>query len=539
LFAFCSVAFYAQKNEVDSSLYLKKAITGKISPKSIVHNGHGVFFAQNMMYRHTVTIYNRSFELVKTLKDQVSPNKFGFDEYKSSVKGGPVECAFSHDGKYAWVSNYNMTGGSSEQFNNPGCDNCSSSSKYDSSFVYKVDAYTHDILAIVKVGAVPKYIACSPDDSKVVVTNWSSGDVSIIDVVKNKEVKRIKVGTFPRGIVIDSKSEFAYITVMGSTKIAKINLNDYTSSFLNDVGKGPRQLCISPDDNWLYLTLNSENKLAKINLATYDVKKVRVGHQPRSMTISGDGKFLYVVNYNDNTFSKIRTIDLKTIAISPTKKKPIGITYDDQSKQVWVACYSGYIQIFQDSLVKSKMKYETDAEQESLQLLTAASKANVANLSAQKDSILTTQDTVPEQLTAQVIEDRKFIAIRNTYQVSWKKFDIEKFKKTDVIDEVAIVDHNKVPPETKVPIKDNMNQGIVLNASQKCLVIVGGFSASKNADKKIKQLAKVGIKGEKLFNPDKNLTYVFVYSSNTRADAESWVSANLPDDIESWVKVQV
>ncbi len=534
------VSFYAlsgQTNLVDSSLYLKTSITGKISPKSVVHNGKGVFFAQNMMYRHTVTIYDRSHKLVKVLKDQVSPKKYGFSEYGSSLKGGPVECAFSHDGKYAWISNYSMSGGADTQFINPGCDNCSSSSKYDSSFVYKVDAYSHEILEIIKVGAVPKYIACTPDDSKVIVTNWSSGDVSIIDVDQNKEVKRIKVGTFPRGIVVDSKSEYAYVTVMGSTKIAKIDLNDYSTSFMDDVGKGPRHLCISPDDKWLYLTLNSENKLAKINLTTQEIQKVRVGHQPRSMTISGDGKYLYIVNYNDNTFAKVATSNLKTIAISPTKKKPIGITYDDQEKQVWVACYSGYIQIFQDSLIKAKVKYETDDSKESMQLVSDNGKASVASLSANKDTIASTDEQLDTIETIQSkLKERKFVAIQNSYEVSWKKFDMSKFAKSDEEEIPAIVEANEKVANKK-DVEDEF-PSVNLDASQKYIVIVGGFANIKNAEKRIKQLSKHKIKGAKLYNPENGLTYVYVFSSDLRTEAEQWVEDYLPIDMESWVKGQ-
>ena len=53
-------------------------ITGNLSPKSIVHSGNGLFFAQNMMYRHTVTVYNRTFELVETIPDTVELAEFGF-----------------------------------------------------------------------------------------------------------------------------------------------------------------------------------------------------------------------------------------------------------------------------------------------------------------------------------------------------------------------------------------------------------------------------------------------------------------------------
>ncbi len=159
VFAFLLISFsgLAQNSSTqDSSLYLIHSITGKISPKSIVHNGYGVFFAQNMMYRHNVTVYNRTFQQIFKIEDKVSANDFGFNYYSEPLKGGPVECAFSPDGKFAWVSNYSMSGGGDAYFNNVGCDNCSSAFKYDSSFIYKIKVATGTIENIVKVGSVPK-----------------------------------------------------------------------------------------------------------------------------------------------------------------------------------------------------------------------------------------------------------------------------------------------------------------------------------------------------------------------------------------------
>ena len=82
-------------------------ITGSISPKSIVHSGDGLFFAQNMMYRHTITVYDRDMELVATIPDTVDLSGFG---HSGEYKGAPVEAAFSSDGSTAYVSNYQMYG---------------------------------------------------------------------------------------------------------------------------------------------------------------------------------------------------------------------------------------------------------------------------------------------------------------------------------------------------------------------------------------------------------------------------------------------
>lgn len=343
-------------------LNLLNTITGRISPKSVVANGKGLFFAQNMMYKHTVTVYNRSFELVKTIPDNIKLSDYGHKHHKGSYKGAPVECVFTHNGKYAWVSNYEMTGGTSKEFSKPGCDACNSPTKYDSSYVYKINTKTFEIEEAIVAGAVPKYLAATPNNEKVLVTNWSSGDVSIIDTKLNKEIKRVALGRFPRGIVINRTSSIAYIAIMGSTKIAKLNLFDYSLTWITDVGSHPRHLCLSPDDKKLYVSLNGEGRIAKVDLATKTITKKSTGRLPRSMDISKDGKFLYVVNYGSNEVTKLETATMKIIAKSKTKSKPIGITFDDATKNVWTACYSGKIMVFHDTYYDSVAVNYTEQE---------------------------------------------------------------------------------------------------------------------------------------------------------------------------------
>ncbi|MEW6496949.1 MAG: YncE family protein [Cyanobacteriota bacterium] len=325
---------------------LKKTISGKISPKSVVSSGAGLFFAQNMMYNHTITVYDREHNLIKTIPDAVELSKYGYSQFKGNYKGAPVEADFSHNGKYAWVSNYKMYG---PGFNNPGDDVCSPSQKIDRSFLYRINTDTLKVDKVVKVGSVPKYVATSPDNRLVLVSNWCSWDLSVVDTENNQEIKRLKLGRYPRGIVVDSASEKAYVAVMGSSDIAKVNLNDYSVGWLKNVGNSPRHLNIDPADKYLYASLNGEGKIAKIDLSTSKVlKKIATGNAPRSMVLSDDGERLYVVNYLSNTVSKVRTSDMKVLQQVNVGANPIGITYDPQTREVWVACYSGSIMVFQD-----------------------------------------------------------------------------------------------------------------------------------------------------------------------------------------------
>jgi DNA-binding beta-propeller fold protein YncE len=84
---------------------LAKTIHGTMSPKSVVASGSGHLVAQNMMYRHSITVYDRSYRLVKTISDRVDLQALGGPAADGPVRGAPVEAAFSPDARYAYVSN--------------------------------------------------------------------------------------------------------------------------------------------------------------------------------------------------------------------------------------------------------------------------------------------------------------------------------------------------------------------------------------------------------------------------------------------------
>jgi len=95
----CVIATPAQSEVVsaDTKMTLVKTITGDISPKSVRSSGSGLVSAHNMMYRHSVTIYDaNTFELLKTVPDSVQLSQYGYSKYSSIYKGSPVEgCLFT------------------------------------------------------------------------------------------------------------------------------------------------------------------------------------------------------------------------------------------------------------------------------------------------------------------------------------------------------------------------------------------------------------------------------------------------------------
>ena len=298
------------------------------------------------MYRHTVTVYDAAGELLETIDDSVDLGAFGFAVSGESYRGSPVEAAMTSDGAYAYVSNYEMYGSG---YGNPGGDGCGVGG-WDESYVYRIPTGTLEVDQVIAVGPVPKFLAVTPDDSLLLVSNWCGHDVSVVDLESGLEVERLPVGRHPRGIAITSDGATAYVAVMGSWDIAKIDLKSLEVTYIEGVGANPRHLVIGADDSFLYATLNGEGKIAKIDLNTEEViTKIRTGSAPRSMAISDDGLSLYVVNYNSGTMSKVDAVTMEVLQTESVPERPIGITFDPLSRQVWVSSYVGAITIFQET----------------------------------------------------------------------------------------------------------------------------------------------------------------------------------------------
>jgi YVTN family beta-propeller protein len=328
---------------------LAKTIRGDISPKSVVASGDGHVIAQNMMYRHSITVYDRSYRLVKAISDRVDLKALGGPPAGGPVRGAPVEAAFSPDARYAYVSNYSMYG---PGYAREGSDRCSPASPIDPSFVYRLSMRRLAVDRVGRVGQVPKYVAATPNGRLVLVTNWCSYDLSVLSSRTLKELRRVRLGTYPRGIAVHPRSHTAYVAVMGSTRIAAVDLGSFRVRWIEGVGSGPRHLVIDPAGRWLYATLNGEGRVAKIDLRTRRVvARVTTGVAPRSMTIAEDGRSLHVVNYHSDTVNKLRTSDLRVLQVVRTNRHPIGIAYDvnQGAGHIWVACYSGTVMVFKES----------------------------------------------------------------------------------------------------------------------------------------------------------------------------------------------
>ena len=322
-------------------------LTGGMTPKSVMASGHGLAIANNMMYSHTSTVFDTTTrEQVAVLSDSVDLAEFGVEGHPGLSQGSPVEAVWTADGRYAYVSQYTMYG---ENFGREGFDACTVADGVGPSTLYRFDAEEMDWDQVIKVGAVPKYVALSPDQSTILVSNWCDATLSVVDTEKGEEVGTIAMDAAPRGIVIMPDNKTAYAVAMYADQLYEVDIEARSAEVIRQIGSRPRHLNLTEDGSTLYLTVSGANAVYRIDTASGEiVDQANPGLEPRSVAMSPDESALYVVNYDEATVSKIRTSDMEVIDRVQVDASPIGIDYDPVTNTVWVACYGGAVYVFDD-----------------------------------------------------------------------------------------------------------------------------------------------------------------------------------------------
>lgn len=324
---------------------------GDISPKSVVSSGHGLIITNNMMYQHNITLYDaRTHEVVQTLEDTVQPAEFGLEGYPETVAGSPVEATWTADGQHAYVSNYQLNDGAHRDLGASADDPCTAGEAIRPSFVYRYSVDEQDWDQVIEVGRVPKFLTLTPDDSRLLVSNWCDASMSVVDTASGEEIEQIALNSMPRGIVAMPDNTTVYATAMFADEVYAVDLEEGTAEVALRTGSRPRHLVRDAAGEDVYLTVSGADAVLRLDPETGDVvDRTATGDEPRSMAISADGSALHVVNYHEDTVSKFDAETLEEIDRRSTGHHPVGITYDVVTGSVLVANYGGSLSVYDDT----------------------------------------------------------------------------------------------------------------------------------------------------------------------------------------------
>jgi YVTN family beta-propeller protein len=243
------------------------------------------------------------------------------------------------------------------------------------------------ILPAVSVGEAPFFVAITPDDKYVLVTNTDDGSVSVIDVASRTQVgSPISVGggTAPMGIAITPDGRYAWVCIGNSDTVSIIDISAHSVvGTITGVGLNPSVIAITPDGNYAWVACYGSNNVFILDVATQSVdgsmtvltrptliaitpdnkyalvtdqlgsdvgvvdlatrsvvQSVPVGNAPGSVAITSNNTYAAVGNLSDNTVS---IIDLATLSVvgSPISVggSPSSIAITSDSKYAWVCLY--------------------------------------------------------------------------------------------------------------------------------------------------------------------------------------------------------
>lgn len=342
----------------------KEVMTAASGTKSVLFNAAGTkLFAMNLEGMSVYEFDQASRKLTREFK--FKPTKgTGWDYDKSrpipSYQEKPVEACFSHGDSILWVSLHNAEGiipiwvtdfqknineVSANQKTKPVTVIYPGSTKKDSFYV-----------PLIQTGKTPKVISITNNNKFLLVSNWHSRTVSVLELNSNrypygKVISTVPVTAIPRGIVIDEEQQKSFVTIMGGSTLAVIDNKTWQSDTTVTVASNPRHI-VKDNNGHLFVSYNKIATIACLDAATgKSLFTAKTHAQPRTIVLSKNHKFIFVTCYSSDYVDvyKINANNFEKVASLPCSGHPVGVDIfeNDQQLEAWVCSYSnGLITIY-------------------------------------------------------------------------------------------------------------------------------------------------------------------------------------------------
>jgi YVTN family beta-propeller protein len=253
--------------------------------------------------------------------------------------GKPVETAFTDGGRHVWISylrllvpGYPVSAPDETRY------------RYRSQ-VAVWDARDEKIVARIKVGIMPKFMAVSPDGAIVAVSNWISDNVMLMDASTFKVVATIPVGHVPRGLCFTPDGRWLYVANFRAESMSRVDMRTRkVVKTLHHVGDQPRHIVITPDGRTLYLSTNRDGWLHKYALApTADggmeeklERSVFVGKEARTIELTPDGRYLFAACFTPGIVAAVDTRTMRVVARADVGVGAVGLDLSADGRTLWV-----------------------------------------------------------------------------------------------------------------------------------------------------------------------------------------------------------
>jgi len=334
--------------------------------KSVLFNSDGSrLYAMNLEGMSIYEFDQPSRKVIREFRFKKTPGT-GWDYEKDvpipSFQEKPVEACFSHNDQLLWVSLHNAEGivpirVDSIAANRIPKDKKSKQPSKKITVVYPGQSQKDSFyVPLIKTGKTPKIISRTSDNKYLLVSNWHSYTISVLEMDKDqypygKVINTVPVSSIPRGIAVDDRNGRSFVAIMGGATITVINNSVWMKESDMQVASNPRHIVLDTSGH-LFVSYNKLAKIACIDANTGNTLFTASTHaQPRTIILSKNQKFLFVTCYSSDTVDvfKVNPGSFDKVVSLPCKGHPVGVEIfeDDAKLEAWVCSYTnGSISVF-------------------------------------------------------------------------------------------------------------------------------------------------------------------------------------------------
>jgi len=150
------------------------------------------------------------------------------------------------------------------------------------------------LLALLDVGRTPVSLALKPDGGEMIVCNFDSDSISIIETANDEVGSSLEIGQHPSHGVVTLDNSRLYVSNFGSNSIAVYDIDMGRRITTVTVGTHPDNLALTPDQNYLLVldtqsgdvTVIQKRTPRKLEPSEYSLLTlIPVGMQPNGIVI--------------------------------------------------------------------------------------------------------------------------------------------------------------------------------------------------------------------------------------------------------------
>lgn len=341
-----------------SSLTFEKKEVLKAAPgtKSVLFNASGTkLYAMNLEGMSVYEFDQSSRKLTREFKFKPTRGT-GWDYTNSkpiaSFQEKPVEACFSHDDKILWVSLHNAEGIVPIRLDDLKKNTAKAGNGQKTkplTVIYpgstKKDSF---LVPLIETGKTPKVIARSADSRYLLVSNWHSYNVSVLEMNESaspfgKLIATVPVSAIPRGLAVDDANQKSFVAIMGGSSLAVINNKTWKTDTILPVMHSPRHIVMDTSGH-LFVSYNSIGKIACLDAGSgKSLFSVATHAQPRTIALSKNHKFIFVTCYSSDFVDvyKINADNFEKVASLPCGGHPVGVDIFESGNRLeaWVCSY--------------------------------------------------------------------------------------------------------------------------------------------------------------------------------------------------------